>query len=140
MGIRAPHGIISSDGGGLIDGTGHPRSVGTFARFLGRYVRDQGVLDWMEGLKRITLLPAQRLERSVPRMARKGRLQVGMDADVTVFDPATVQERATYANPDRRSAGISYVIVNGVVTVDGGEVRSDAAAGQWLRHPGGGVS
>jgi len=141
MGIRAPHGIISSDGGGLVNGTGHPRSVGTFARFLGRYVRDQRVVDWMEGVKRITLLPAQRLERSVPRMARKGRLQVGMDADVTVFDPATVQERATYADPAQRSAGIPFVIVNGVVTVDGGTVRSDAAAGQWLRHPvGGGVS
>ncbi len=109
MGIGAPHGIISSDGGGLVNGTGHPRSVGTFARFLGRYVRDQRVVDWMEGVKHITLLPAQRLERSVPRMARKGRLQVGMDADVTVFDPATV--------------------------------RSDAAAGRWLRHPArGGVS
>lgn len=141
MGIRAPHGIISSDGGGLVNGTGHPRSVGTFARFLGRYVREQGVLDWMEGVKRITLLPAQRLERSVPRMARKGRLQVGMDADVTIFDPATVQERATYADPAQRSAGIPFVIVNGVVTVDGGRVRSDVAAGQWMRHPaGGGVS
>jgi dihydroorotase len=136
MGIRAPHGIISSDGGGLVNGTGHPRSVGTFARFLGRYVRDQGVLDWLEGLKRITLLPAQRLERSVPRMTRKGRLQVGMDADITVFQPATVQERATYANPDRRSAGIPFVIVNGVVTVDHGVVQSDAAAGEWMRHPG----
>lgn len=141
MALRAPHGIVSSDGGGLVNGTGHPRSVGTFARFLGRYVRDQQVLDWMEGLKRITLLPAQRLERSVPRMAHKGRLQVGMDADITVFDPATVQERATYANPDQRSAGIPFVIVNGVVTVDGGEVRSEAAAGEWMRHPGvGGIS
>jgi N-acyl-D-aspartate/D-glutamate deacylase len=136
MGLRAPHGIVSSDGGGLREGTGHPRSVGTFARFLGRYVRDQGVLDWMDGLKRITLLPARRLERSVPRMARKGRLQVGMDADVTVFDPATVQERATYQEPDRRSAGIPFVIVNGVVAVDGGVVRTDVAPGRWMRHPG----
>jgi N-acyl-D-aspartate/D-glutamate deacylase len=141
MGLRAPHGIVSSDGGGLQDGTGHPRSVGTFARFLGRYVRDQSVLDWVDGLRRITLLPAQRLERSVPAMARKGRLQVGMDADVTVFDPASVRERATYAEPDRRSAGIPFVIVNGVIAVDEGVVQDSAAPGRWMRHPApGGIS
>ncbi len=87
MGIRSPLGIISSDGGGLENGTGHPRSVGTFARFLGRYVRDQEVVGWMEGIKRITLLPAQRLEKAIPAMTHKGRLQEGMDADITVFDP-----------------------------------------------------
>ena len=135
MGLRSANGIVSSDGGGLRDGTGHPRSVGTFGRFLGRYVREQGVLDWMEALKRITLLPAQRLEQSVPRMARKGRLQVGKDADLTIFDPQTVQERATYENPNQRSAGIAFVIVNGTVAVDGGEVRADVAPGQWMRHP-----
>ena len=132
LGLRSPLGIISSDGGGLEDGTGHPRSVGTFARFLGRYVRDQEVLSWMEGIRRITLLPAQRLEKAMPRMARKGRLQEGMDADITIFDPATVQERATYANPDQRSAGIPFVIVNGVVVLDGGVEVPDAAPGRWL--------
>ena len=120
MGIRSPLGIITSDGGGLVNGTGHPRSVGTFARFLGRYIRDQQVLSWMEGLRRITLLPAQRVEEAMPTMLKKGRLQVGMDADITIFDPATVQERATYADPDQRSAGIAWVIVNGVVAMDHG--------------------
>ena len=137
MGIRSPLGIISSDGGGLENGTGHPRSVGTFARFLGRYVRDQEVVGWLEGLKRITLLPAQRLEKAMPLMARKGRLQAGMDADITIFDPATVQERATYANPDQRSAGIPFVIVNGEVVFEGGEAVADAAPGRWLGHPAG---
>jgi len=132
MGIRSPLGIISSDGGGLEEGTGHPRSVGTFARFLGRYIRDQEVLSWMEGLRRITLLPAQRMEKAMPVMARKGRLQEGMDADITVFDPATVQERATYADPDQRSAGIPYVIVNGVVVIDNGQEVPNAAPGRWL--------
>jgi len=135
MGLRSPLGIISSDGGGLDDGTGHPRSVGTFARFLGRYVRDQEVLSWMEGLRRITLLPAQRMEKAMPVMARKGRLQEGMDADITIFDPETVQERATYAEPDQRSAGIPFVIVNGVVVIDEGQEVESAAPGRWLGQP-----
>jgi dihydroorotase len=137
LGLQSPLGIVSSDGGGLVDGTGHPRSVGTFARFLGRYVRDQGVLDWLEGIRRITLLPAQRLEEAVPAMKRKGRLQVGMDADITVFDPSAVRERATYAAPDARSAGIPFVIVNGTVVIDGGDPVPDAAPGRWMRHPAG---
>jgi dihydroorotase len=135
MGIRSPLGIISSDGGGLVDGTGHPRSVGTFARFLGRYVRDQGVVDWMEGIRKITLMPAQRLEKSMPVMARKGRLQEGMDADITIFDPATVQERATYADPDQRSTGIPFVIVNGELVMEAGLAVEGAAPGRWLGRP-----
>ena len=135
MGLKSPLGIVSSDGGGLVDGRGHPRSVGTFGRFLGRFVRELGIVDWMEGIRKITLLPAQRLEKAIPRMARKGRLQIGMDADVTVFDPATVQERATYANPAQMTAGISYVIVNGTVVLDDGDIVEGAEPGEWLRHP-----
>ena len=85
-------------------------------------MRELEVVDWMEGIKKITLLPAQRLEKSIPRMERKGRLQIGMDADVTVFDPTTVQERATYAEPAQMSAGISHVIVNGMLVLDDGEI------------------
>ena len=68
-------------------------------------------------------------------MARKGRLQVGMDADVTVFDPTTVQERATYGSPAQMSEGISYVIVNGTLVLDGGTIVEGVVPGQWLRHP-----
>jgi dihydroorotase len=135
MGLRSPLGIVSSDGGGLVNGRGHPRSVGTFGRFLGRFVRDLQVVDWMEGIRKITLLPARRLEKSIPRMARKGRLQVGMDADVTVFDQTTVRERATYADPAQMSEGISYVIVNGTLVLDGGTIVEGVVPGQWLRHP-----
>ena len=135
MGLESPLGIVSSDGGGLIDGRGHPRSTGTFGRFLGRFVRELEVVDWMEGIAKITLLPAQRLEKSIPAMSRKGRLQIGMDADIAVFDPATVQERATYADPAQMSEGIAYVIVNGVVVLDDGEIVEGAEPGQWLRHP-----
>ena len=98
-------------------------------------MRDLEVVSWMDGIKKITLLPAQRLERAVPRMARKGRLQVGMDADVTVFDPNIVRERATYADPAQMSEGISYVIVNGVLVFDDDSVIEGVVPGQWLRHP-----
>jgi len=135
MGLKSPLGIVSSDGGGLVEGRGHPRSTGTFARFLGRFVRELEIVDWMEGIKKITLLPAQRLEQSVPAMARKGRLQIGMDADVTVFDPATVQERASYANPAQMSAGISTVLVNGTLVLVDGEIVEAATPGEWVRHP-----
>ncbi len=135
MGLRSPLGIVSSDGGGLVDGRGHPRSVGTFGRFLGRFVRELEIMDWMEGIGKITLLPAQRLESAIPGMGKKGRLQIGMDADVTVFDPATVQERATYADPAQMSAGISFVIVNGMLVLDDGEIVEGAEPGEWLRHP-----
>jgi len=135
MGLRSPLGIVSSDGGGLVDGRGHPRSTGTFGRFLGRFVRDLEIVDWMEGIKKITLLPAQRLENSIPAMSRKGRLQIGMDADVTVFDPATVQERATYADPAQMSEGINYVLVNGTLVLNEGEIVEGAEPGEWLRHP-----
>ena len=135
MGLRSPLGIVSSDGGGLVDGRGHPRSTGTFGRFLGRFVRELEVVDWMEGIRKITLLPAQRLEHAIPAMERKGRLQIGMDADVTVFDPATVRERATYSEPAQMTEGISHVVVNGMVVLDDGEIVEGAEPGRWLRHP-----
>ena len=135
MGLRSPLGIVSSDGGGLIDGRGHPRSVGTFGRFLGRFVRELEIVDWVEGIRKITLLPAQRLENSIPAMSTKGRLQIGMDADVTAFDPTTVRERATYADPAQMSEGINYVFVNGTLVLNDGEIVEGAEPGEWLRHP-----
>ena len=135
MALHSPLGMVSSDGGGLIKGKGHPRSVGTFARLLGRYVRERKVLPLMEALRKITLLPANRLEKTVPRMAKKGRLQVGCDADITVFDPGRVREKATYREPHHFSQGIEYVLVNGTVVLENGTVVEGAAPGQWLRHP-----
>jgi N-acyl-D-aspartate/D-glutamate deacylase len=135
MAVRSPIGIITSDGGGLDDGRGHPRSVGTFARFLRMYVREKQMLSWSEALKRITLLPAQRLEKAVPRMRKKGRLQKGSDADITIFDPATIAERATYEEPARTSTGVHYVIVNGVVVLDDGKAAEGVSPGQWMKHP-----
>ncbi|HEY3051823.1 MAG TPA: amidohydrolase family protein [Thermoanaerobaculia bacterium] len=135
MAVRSPIGVVASDGGGLEDGRGHPRSVGTFARFLRLYVREKKLLSLMEGLRRITLMPAHRLEIAIPRMARKGRLQEGSDADITIFDPQQIRERATYTTPAQRSEGVRAVIVNGVLVMDQGKIVEGVAPGQWLRHP-----
>jgi len=135
MAVRSPLGIVASDGGGLDDGRGHPRSVGTFARFLRLYVREKKILSLQEALRRITLMPAQRLENSIPRMKRKGRLQEGSDADITVFDPEAIAERATYESPARPSVGVRHVVVNGVLVLHDGTIVDGVAPGQWMRHP-----
>ncbi|MBI4462270.1 MAG: amidohydrolase family protein [Acidobacteria bacterium] len=130
---RNPHVMVASDGT-IQRGKGHPRGAGTFARFLGRYVREKQAVPWLEGIRRITLLPAQRLERAAPAMKRKGRVQVGADADLTLFDPDTIIDRATFENPAQYSAGIHYVLVNGVVVVDQGKLVEGVKPGQAIRH------
>jgi dihydroorotase len=131
--IASPLAMIASDG--FIDnGRGHPRTSGTFAKVLGKYVREDKVVPLMDALRRMTLDPAHRLERRTPAMVNKGRLKVGADADLTIFDPATVIDRSTYEDASIPSAGIPYVIVGGQVVVDGGEV-TDARPGRALRAP-----
>jgi N-acyl-D-aspartate/D-glutamate deacylase len=121
--------------GELRDGVAHPRLAGTYARVLGHYVRDEGVLTLMDALGRMTLLPAQRLEARVPAMRNKGRIRVGADADITIFDPATIMDRATYNEPLLPSAGIRYVLVNGVMVVNDGVLDADVAPGRAIRAP-----
>lgn len=132
--IVSPLSMIASDGF-IEHGRGHPRTSGTYAKVLGRYVRDEGAITLMDALRRMTIEPARRLERRVPGMAKKGRLEVGADADVTVFDPATVIDRATYENGALPSAGIPYVIVGGALVVEKGELTG-ARPGRAVRGPG----
>jgi len=113
LGIVNPQVMIASDGR-LAEGKGHPRSAGTFARVLGVYVREQKLIPLMEALRKMTLMPAERLQAVVPEMARKGRVQVGADADLTIFDPNTVIDKATFENAAQYSAGIQDVMVGGV--------------------------
>jgi dihydroorotase len=131
--IAHPGVIIASDGVPFIDGTGHPRGAGTYARVLGRYSRDRKLLPLMDALAKMTILPARRLEGHVPAMKAKGRIAVGADADITVFDPATVLDRATFEAPTTPSAGIPHVLVNGVFVVRDGELVTDARPGRAVR-------
>jgi dihydroorotase len=100
---------------------------------LGKYVREEGVLTLMQALQKMTIEPARRLEAYVPVMKSKGRLEVGADADITIFDAITVIDRSTYTDPTIPSDGIEFVLVNGVVVVDDGALVSDAKPGRPIK-------
>lgn len=112
----------------------HPRSAGTFSKVLRSYVRERGVLSMSEAIRKMSLMPAQTLEDFVPQMRRKGRLQVGMDADIVVFDPETVSDRANYENANQPAVGVQTVLVNGGFVVQDGALVLDAPHGQPIRR------
>jgi len=133
---RVSHVIVASDGGfQLNNGTviGHPRSAGTHARILGRFVRERGVLSLNDAIRKMTILPALRLERVAPMMKRKGRLQAGADADIVIFDPARVIDVATFEKPAQFSDGIVHVLVNGTFVVKASTLQPGVAPGQAVR-------
>ena len=132
--IAHPAVMIASDGVPFVNGTGHPRGAGTFARVLGLYVREKKLLPLMDALAKMTILPARRLEAYVPEMKNKGRIAVGADADLTVFDPATVKDEATFTEPTTPSTGIPFVLVNGVLVVKDGEIVPGARPGRPVRN------
>jgi N-acyl-D-aspartate/D-glutamate deacylase len=131
--IASPLSMIASDGF-IEKGRGHPRTSGTYAKVLGKYVRDEKALGLMDALRKMTLDPARRLEVRTPAMAVKGRIRQGADADLAIFDPATVIDRATYEDASIPSAGIPFVIVGGQVVVDAGAITS-ARPGRGIRAP-----
>ena len=123
--------MVASDGMPYAPGA-HPRSAGTFSRFLGRYVRDGGLVSLMEALARITLMPARRLEGMSRDMTRKGRLQVGFHADITVFDPERILDTATFEDDLSYSVGVEHVLVNGQFVVRDGKNVPDARPGRAI--------
>jgi len=128
LAVSDPTVMIASDGI-LDEGKGHPRAAGTYARVLGRYVREQHALSLMDALRKMTVMPADRL--GIPA---KGRLSVGADADVTVFDPQQVTDRATFDKPAQYSTGIQYVAVHGVLVVKNGELVAGVNPGTGVRR------
>jgi len=108
----------------------HPRAYGTFARVLGRYVREEKIIPLEEAIRRMTSLPAENL-----KLDRRGRLKVGYFADVVVFDPAKIQDHATYERPHQYATGVIHVFVNGVPVLRNGE-HTGATPGRVVRGPG----
>jgi N-acyl-D-amino-acid deacylase len=136
--LASPFTMVASDGEIPVFGQGHPhpRSYGTFARVLGVYVREKGLLQLEEAVRKMTSLPAARVG-----LADRGLVRPGMKADLVVFDPETIRDRATFEEPHAYAAGMSYVVVNGSVVVDEGRVSgvrpgrvllgAGASEGEW---------
>jgi dihydroorotase len=125
--MASPDVIVASDGM-IFNGTGHPRGAGTYARVLGHYVRDEKALTLMAALRKMTVLPADRLH-----LQNKGRIKIGADADITVFDPARVIDKATFEKPNQYSEGIPFVLVNGVMVVRDGKVVESVKPGLGIK-------
>lgn len=127
--VSTPGVMIASDGMPYAQ-QAHPRTAGTFTRVLSKYVREEKALDLVSALSKMTLEPAQRLETAAPMMRFKGRLQVGMDADITIFDPATVQDKASFEKGLAFSEGVVHVIVNGIPVLKNGVTVNGIFPGQ----------
>ena len=128
-GIKSPVTMIGSDGMPY-SRLAHPRTAGTYSRVLGVYVRERKTLTLMEALRKMTIMPARRLETISPMMRLKGRIQVGADADITIFDPATIIDKATFEGGLKFSEGIHHVLVNGVFVVKSGKTLGNVFPGQ----------
>ena len=132
--LRVPWVMIGSDGASLMPdgemgkGKSHPRSYGTFPRFLGRYVREEGLLTWQEAVRKATALPAERLG-----LRDRGQLKAGKRADIVLLDPERITDRATFTEPYRYPEGIEYVLVSGQMVIEGGE-HTGALPGEVLKH------
>jgi len=133
--VSDPMVMIASDGMPLIGSKVHPRGQGTFARVLGHYVRKEKALDLMTALRKMTLMPAQRLEKRAPMFRDKARIRVGADADIAIFDPARVIDKATFDDPMQYSEGIPFVFVNGVAVVKNSQLATDVFPGRAARAP-----
>ena len=128
--VAHPLTMIASDGL-----RGHPRHAGTSARVLGHYVRELKALPLLLAIEKLALMPAQRLEARVPALKNKGRVRVGADADLVVFNPDTVRDRATYEQPNLPSTGIAHVLVSGTFVVRDGVLQAGATPGRPVRAP-----
>jgi len=132
LSVASPLTMIASDGL-LQNGKGHPRASGSYARVLGRYVRELKALTLMDALRKMTLMPARRLEQIAPMMKNKGRIRIGADADLTIFNPALVIDKSTFEEPAQYSEGIAHVLVGGVFVVKDSKPQADVNPGRAIR-------
>ena len=132
LSVASPLTMIASDGA-LQNGKGHPRGSGSYARVLGHYVRELKALTLMDAIRKMTIMPAQRLEQIAPMMKNKGRIRVGADADLTIFNPATVIDKSTFEEPAQYSEGITHVLVGGAFVVKDAKLQPDVNPGRAIR-------
>ncbi len=125
--IANPLTMIASDGL-----TGHPRNAGTFGRVFARYVRERRTLSLIEAVRKMSYMPALRLEQSTPEARKMGRLQVGADADLVILDPETFRDQSSFEKPSLPSIGVRFLLVNGTVVIDGGAIVPGIAPGRAL--------
>jgi N-acyl-D-aspartate/D-glutamate deacylase len=131
--VAQPDIIVASDGMPFLHGSAHPRGAGTFSRVLGLYVRELKVIPLMDALKKMTLLPAQRLELISSAMKNKGRIHEGADADITIFDANRIIDKADYTNGGNvASEGVAYVLVGGTVVVSQGKIVPGVFPGKGM--------
>jgi N-acyl-D-aspartate/D-glutamate deacylase len=128
-----PHPLVMIASDGI---QGHPRNAGTYSRVLAQYVRDKETITLMDVLRKMSLMPAEMLERSTPAARQKGRLQEGADADIVVFDAATISDRSTFAKPMEPSVGVRYLVVGGTIVVDEGKIVPGVFPGRALLGAG----
>lgn len=134
LAMKHPLVSIASDGMWWVTKGEHPRGAGTFSRVLGVYVRQQGALDLMAALEKMTLMPARRLEGVSTSMRNRGRITVGAEADITVFDPRRIIDHATFAEPMLASTGVRFVLVGGQLIVERGKLVRGVAPGKAIRR------
>jgi N-acyl-D-glutamate deacylase len=151
LSVLFPGGVIESDGVSWVQADGkwfrgkewplpeginnHPRAAGCYTRFLRSWVRERGVISYMDAIRKASLFPATILEKSTPMFKKKGRIQAGADADIIVFDPETVAERATFKESCQTSAGMKHVLVNGSFLIRDEQLDTEAFPGKPVRRP-----
>ena len=129
--VQSPLTMIATDS--IIEnGKGHPRTAGSYTKVLGDYVRNKGELEISEAISKMTIMPARRLENRSPSFLKKGRVKVGADADLAVFNPDTVIDQSTYTDPTKAPIGMNHVIVNGIPVVANGQLEPGAYPGKGI--------